>query len=413
LHLRVCVCVLKEKRCEQLVMAVVPFHFLFMHLLLAVIVVADGRGHVSGHLHRHELIGEEMHSHFPGSARYVGNGDLQNDDGRGGGPAARQPAIDYVASGLQDNTIPRNARGTQDLSRRLPLGSLAHASVQPALDRKAAAHEHKLEKMAELMGVAQVTAVGSVRSRHAGSGGGRQRQAAVKATDADAATAAAAAAVAAAAAAAAVAAASSGSFEGLQSKAESRDGSNGSLRELQKGDSLMELDGNKPTKASHRKSEKAASLATAKQEDPSSEDEEAEKERWHRQDSVCYNELTVLGDLNEDGRFSPEEWHQMFKSLNSKSKDTNWRISPEDFRRRLPNCDFMAFASGDQKEGKQKKKKWNHLDYYEWQGVMENADTDRDFLLNHDELVKGNFEPHVKASEEAKPISESHDHEHS
>mmetsp|Transcript_63033 Transcript_63033/g.124617 ORF Transcript_63033/g.124617 Transcript_63033/m.124617 type:complete len:384 (+) Transcript_63033:77-1228(+) len=369
-------------------MAAVPLRNLFMHSLLAVMVAADGRGHVSGRLHSHELTGEELRRHFQGLERPVGNGDFENSDGGGGSPAAQQPAVDHVGSGLQDNTIPRNARGAQDLSPQLPLGSLADASEQPAFDRAAAAQEQKLEKMAELMGAAQVTAVGSVRSRHGGSSDGRQRQAT----------------------AAAAAAASRGGFVELQSAVESRDGSNGSLMELQNHKSMMELDGHKPNKVAQNRPKRAASFATAKQEDPGSEenvqtDEKEEKERWHRQDSVCYNELTVLGDLNEDGRFSPEEWHQMFKSLNSKSKDTNWRISPEDFRKGLPNCDFVAFAMGDKKEDK-KKKAWNHLDYYEWQGVMENADKDRDFLLNHDELVQGNFEPHAKGSEEAKSEEE-------
>merc|ERR1719476_1219195 len=158
----------------------------------------------------------------------------------------------------------------------------------------------------------------------------------------------------------------------------------------------MELTGHKHEKATRKKPDIAKpdiamSLATAAGGDP-------ERAARHKEDSVCYNELTVLGDLNEDGRFSPEEWHQMFKALNSKSKDTNWRISPEDFRRGLPNCDFLEFAKGDKKESKDKGKMWNHIDYYEWQGVMENADTDRDFLLNHAELLAGGFEPHGAGS---------------
>jgi len=52
---------------------------------------------------------------------------------------------------------------------------------------------------------------------------------------------------------------------------------------------------------------------------------------------------------------------------------------------------------------------WNHIDYYEWQGVMENADKDRDFLLNHDELVKGGFEPHAESKGESEPAETEKD----
>lgn len=339
-------------------MAAVLFRNLFMHLLLVVIVVADGRGHVSGSLNRHELNGEEMPRQLQSLERFVGQGVA---------PIVRQPAADVAGSGLQD------------LTPHLPLGSLADALEQPALDREAAAQEQKLEKMAEFMGAAQVTAAGSVRSRRSGNGGGRQRLAA------------------------AATAAGSGSFVELQSIAERRDLAN------KTEESLMELPGHKPQKVHlaekvHQK--KPVDTADAAMSLAATLDGEPERDRRHSPSAVCYNELTVLGDLNEDGRFSPEEWHQMFKALNSKSKDTNWRISPEDFRKGLPNCDFLEFRKGDLKSHEEKDKMWNHIDYYEWQGVMENADKDRDFLLNHDELVKGGFEPHAEKTENTQGVEE-------
>merc|ERR1740121_3416216 len=30
---------------------------------------------------------------------------------------------------------------------------------------------------------------------------------------------------------------------------------------------------------------------------------------------ACYNELTVLGDINDDGAFTPQEWFDMFVKL--------------------------------------------------------------------------------------------------
>jgi len=349
-------------------MAAVLFRNLFMHLMLVVIVVAHGRGHVAGSFHRHELKGEEMFGQFHGLERSVDNGDFRNTDGGGGSVVARQPAADQSGSVLQDSTISRKTHGVQD-----------HGQEQPALDREAAAQEQKLETMAELMGAAQVTAAGSVRSRRSGSGGGRQRQVAAEA---------------------AAAAAGSGSVLELHSIAGRRESAN------ETEGSFMELTGHKPEKVAHRKlAGTAMSLAAAP------DDEGPERDRRHSPNSVCYNELTVLGDLNEDGRFSPEEWHQMFKALNSKSKDTNWRISPEDFRKGLPNCDFLEFAKGDQKDHKDKNKMWNHIDYYEWQGVMENADKDRDFLLNHDELVKGGFEPHATQKEDKEETESEHKHD--
>mmetsp|Transcript_14114 Transcript_14114/g.27368 ORF Transcript_14114/g.27368 Transcript_14114/m.27368 type:complete len:159 (-) Transcript_14114:40-516(-) len=115
---------------------------------------------------------------------------------------------------------------------------------------------------------------------------------------------------------------------------------------------------------------------------------------------VCYNELTVLGDLDVDGKFSPAEWHEMFRRLDSKHKD--WRISSEEFRLGCPNCDFVVFMHG----GKKGKKPENteidgttpRISVYQWQDIMQNADDNGDFLLDQEEMEAAGLEPFGKQS---------------
>lgn len=111
-----------------------------------------------------------------------------------------------------------------------------------------------------------------------------------------------------------------------------------------------------------------------------------------KKEQVCYNELTVLGDLNDDGRFSPEEWHLMFKLMAGGSNRGDWRITPAEFRKALPNCPFQKFAEASQRKADaiDKKSKW--FDIYEWQGALIKADANSDFLVTAEELVP--FEPH-------------------
>jgi len=86
---------------------------------------------------------------------------------------------------------------------------------------------------------------------------------------------------------------------------------------------------------------------------------------------ACYNEMTVLGDLNDDGEFSPQEWYQMFQKIDSASAQRNWKISEDEWREFLSNCDFGCFQeyANNKKESADE-----NLDWWEWKNAMKLMD---------------------------------------
>merc|ERR1712216_969809 len=117
---------------------------------------------------------------------------------------------------------------------------------------------------------------------------------------------------------------------------------------------------------------------------------------------ACYNDLTVLGEIEQRNYFSPDIWHRMFVSMmdhrpaiwtrpKGEYLKYPWTINKAQFRLSLPNCNIETFwvAAGVPTDSEL-------LDIYHWNDVFEKSDLD---LGVDDE--EGNFRISKKEISEA------------